>query len=116
MTFPELPHAKYLTLMGASSSYHNLTLNKKSSYLTTFCINLADTYTSHYCMEWLQQVICSETDRWKIQGELQNEFGIADESLVEGCNTSQADHDKNYVEYCRHPQRIIWSLIKINVI
>ena len=34
--FPKLNNVKYLSLIDASSGYHNLKLDKRSSYLTTF--------------------------------------------------------------------------------
>ena len=34
--FPKLMHGKCLTFIETNSGYHNITLDKKSSYLTTF--------------------------------------------------------------------------------
>ena len=46
--FPKLTNAKYLSLIDASLKYHNLRLEEKSSYLTTFSCQLG-----RYRYKWL---------------------------------------------------------------
>ena len=52
--FPKLNNAQYLSLIDVSSRYHNLKLDKRSSYLTTFMCqfaNLTHTDTRDYHLE-----------------------------------------------------------------
>ena len=43
---PKLNNVQYMSIIGASSGYHNLKLDKQSSYLTTFACPFAGTGTS----------------------------------------------------------------------
>ena len=42
---PKLTNVKYLSIIDASSGYHNLKLNDRLSYCTTFYVNVAGTDT-----------------------------------------------------------------------
>ena len=48
---PKLNNVQYLSLIDASSRYHNLQLDEKSSYLTMFFASLVDTGISGYHLE-----------------------------------------------------------------
>ena len=56
----KLSNAQYLSLIDVSSGYHNLKLDKRSSYLTTFAANLADTDTRDCHLEQYPKEICSK--------------------------------------------------------
>ena len=56
---PKLNNATYLSLIDASSGYHNLRLDNKSSYFT-MCASLGDTDIKGYHLEQHWQVTCSK--------------------------------------------------------
>ena len=103
---------KYLTLINASSGYHNMRLNKQSSYLSTFShAHLADIDAS-----WLPFGTVTASDMFqrkidKIYQELWNVFYIADDTLVVGHDSSGQDSDKTL---CRAPQICKKEILKLN--
>ena len=90
---PRLAGVKYLTLIDASSGYHNLKLDKQSLYLTTFLFHLAgtDTYDCH--LEWHQWVTHSRRRKIHFLVECFNVLGIADDISVVGSVVLGRDHN-----------------------
>ena len=74
--FQKLNNVQYLSLTDASSGYHNLKLNEKSSYLTTFTCQFG---------------------RYRYKRlpfrDLTNAFGITDDILVVEYDRDGKDHD-----------------------
>ena len=62
---PRLNNVKYMLIIDASSGYHNLKLDEKSSDLTTFACPLAGISISDLYSEQCQQVTCSSANVMK---------------------------------------------------
>ena len=100
--FPKLNNVKYLSLIDASSGYHNLKLEERSSYLTTF--------TCQFCSYRYKRLPFGEaptdnTFQWKIEEifkNLPNVFGIADDILVVCYDSDGKDHDE-----------VLWNVLQI---
>ena len=91
---PKLNNVKYLSLMDASSGYHNLKLDKRSSYLTTFPCHFG-----RYRHKSLPCGAAATGDMFQckideIFKNLPSVFGIADDILVEGYGTDGKDQDE----------------------
>ena len=83
-----------MSIIDASLGYHNLKLDKQSSYLTTFACSF-----DKYRYKWLPFGAVPAGDMFqhkidKIFNDMQNVFGIADDILVIGYNKDGADHDE----------------------
>ena len=83
--FPKLTFTHYLTFTDASSGHHNLKLDKKSSYLTTYAGQF-----SRYRYARLSFCTSPAGDMFKrkideILKDLLDAFGIADNILIVGC-------------------------------
>ena len=89
-TFPKLYNVKYLSLIDASSDYHNLNFNERSSHLTTFACQFGSNRYKRLPLEQHPQVTCFN----KIFKLLPNVFGIADDILVVGYDGDGKDHNK----------------------
>ena len=55
---PRLNNVQYMSIIDASSGYHNLKLDKQSSYLTTFACLFGRYRYKHYHLEWHRWVTC----------------------------------------------------------
>ena len=91
---PKLNNVQYMSIIDASSGYHNLKLDKQSSYLTTFSCPFG-----RYRYKWLPfgAVPAGDMFQWKIDeifNDMPNVFGIADNILVIGYDKDGADHDE----------------------
>ena len=89
--FLKLKIVKYFSLMGVSSGYHNLKLDKRSSYLTTFAYQFG-----RYKYERLPFGAAPTGDmvqKHEIFKDLPNVFGNADDNLVVGYDHDGKDHD-----------------------
>ena len=91
---PWLNNIQYMSIIHASSGYHNLKLDKQSSYLTTFSCPFGRYWYKRLPFGAapvgnMFQCIIDE-----IFNDIPNVFGIADDILVIGYNKNRADHDK----------------------
>ena len=89
----KLNNAKYLSLIDASSGYHYLKIDEKSSYLTTFACQFG-----RYRYKRLRFGAASAGDLFQrrvveIFKVLPNVFGIADDILVVGYAVNGKYHD-----------------------
>ena len=87
---PKLNNVKYLSLIGASSGYHNLKLDERPSYLTTF---------GRYRYKRLPfgAAPTGSMLQYKIDEifkNLHNVFDVPDDILVVGCDTNGKDHEE----------------------
>ena len=91
---PKLNNVRYLSLTDASSVYHNLKLDEKSSYLTTFGCQFG-----RYRYKQLPFGAAPSGDMFQqkideIFNDMPNVFGIADDILVVGYDNDGRDHYK----------------------
>ena len=88
----QINNASYMIIIDASSGYHNLKLDKKSSYLTIFACKFG-----RYRFNRLPFGVGPAGDKWKaneIFKGLPNVFDIADGILIVGYNADYRDHDR----------------------
>ena len=91
---PKLNNVQYMSIIDASSGYHNLKLDKQLSYLTTFACLFG-----RYRYKWLPFGAAPAGDMFQckideIFNDMPNVFGIADNILVIGYNKDGTDHDE----------------------
>ena len=102
--FPKLNNVQHLSLIDASSSYHNLTLDERSSFLTTFACSLG-----RYRYKRLPYGAVPTGDMFQrkideIFKDLPNVFGFADNILVLGYDIDGNGHDdtqQRVLQVCR---------------
>ena len=91
---PKLTGVKYMSFIDASSGYHNLKLDKKLLYLTTFACQFGR--YRYKCLPF-RAVPVGDMFQGKIHeifNDMPNVFGIADDILVIGYGNDGKDHDK----------------------
>ena len=91
---PKLTGVKYMSIIDASSGYHNLKLDKKSSYLTTFacqfgryrdkCLPFGAAPAGNMFQHKIDEIF----------NDIPNVFRIADDILVIEYNNDGKDHDE----------------------
>ena len=91
---PRLAGMSYLTLIVASSGYHNLKLGKKSSYLTN-----VSSFFSRYRYIRLPLIAALVGDVFKkkidkLSSTISNVFGMADDILIAGFDEWGKDHNE----------------------
>ena len=90
---PKLNNVQYMSIIDTSSGYHNLKLDKQSSYLTTFSCP----FGRYSYKRWpFRAVPAGNAFQQKIDeifNDMPNEFGIADDILVIRYDKDGADHD-----------------------
>ena len=102
---PKLNNTKYLSLIDASSGYHNMKLDKKSLYLTTFACQFGG--YRYKCLPF-GAVPAGNMFQRKIDeifNYMPNVFGISDDILVAGYDDDDRDHDKTVqkvLQRCRN--------------
>ena len=91
--FPKVNNVKYLSLVDASSTYNNLKLDEKSSYLTTFACQFGR--YRHKKLPFGAVPPCDMFQRKidEIFKDWPNVFGNADDILVVGYDSDGKDHD-----------------------
>ena len=101
---PKLSNVQYMSIIDASSGYHNLKLDKQSSYLTIFSCPFG---RYHYKQLLFGAVPAGNMFQQKIDkifNDMPNVFGIADDILVIGYDKDGADHDKavyDVLQWCQ---------------
>ena len=91
---PRLNNVKHMPIIDASSAYHNLQLDTKLSYLTTFTCPFGR--YQYKCLPFRAVPVgnmfqCKINEIFK---DMPNTFGIADDILVIGYNKDGKDHDE----------------------
>ena len=91
---PKLNNAKYLSCIDASSAYHNLKLDKKSSYFMMFAYQFG-----RYRYKQLPFGAAPADDMFQrkideIFKDMPDVFGIVDDILVAGYKADGRDHDE----------------------
>ena len=91
--FPKLNNVEYLSLIDASSGYHNPKLDGRSSYLIHMSIwQVQIQKATLFVAAPTSDMSQCKTD--KIFKDLPNAFGIMDDNLVVGYDGDGKDHDK----------------------
>ena len=112
--FPKLYNVKYLSLIDASSGNHNLKLDERSSYLTTFTCQFGRYRYKRLPFGAAPTGYMFQHKSDKIFKDLSNVFGIADDILFVGYNSDGKDHDKTLwwvLQICKHVNLILIQLI-----
>ena len=91
----------YLSLIYASSWYHNLKLDEKLSYFTIFTCQYG-----RYRYKWLPFTAALAGDMFQrkideILKDIPNVFGIVDDILVAGYEADDKDHDESVLQRYR---------------
>ena len=98
---------KYLTIINASSGYHNLKLDKMSSYLTVCLFDLALTDNKRYIRLPFGAVPTRNMFQVKIDelfSSISNEFRISDDILIASFSECGKNHNKTsqkVLQVCR---------------
>ena len=90
---PRLSNVKYMSIIDASSGYHHLKSDKKSSYLTTFACPFGCYWYKQLPFRAVPTVDMFLHKIDKIFSDMPNVFGIGDDILVVGYDKNGADHD-----------------------
>ena len=101
---PRPNNVQYMSIIDASLGYHNLKLDKQSSYLITFACPFGR--YRYKCLPF-RVTPAGNMFQWKINeifSDMLNVFGIAYDILVIGYDKDGADHDEavyNVVRWCQ---------------
>ena len=113
---PKLSNAKCMSIIDASLGYHNLQLDTKSLYLTTFACPFG---RYHYkCLPFGAMPV-GDMFQCKIDesfGDMPNVFGIMDDILVIGYDNNGTDHDAAIYKVPRWCKEVNLKQTKISVI
>ena len=91
---PKLNNVKYMSIIDASLRYHNLQLDTKSSYVTTFACPFGRYRYKHLPFGTVPAGDMFQHKIDKIFNDMPNVFGITDDILVIGYNEDETDHDE----------------------
>ena len=109
---PKLNNVQYMSIIDASSGYHNLKLDKQLSYLTTFSCPFERYWYKHLPFRAAPAGDMFQHKIDKIFNDMPNVFEIADNILVIGYNKDGADHDKAVYDVLRQVQDVNLKLNK----
>ena len=103
---PKLNNVQYMSIINASLGYHNLKLDKQSSYLTMFACQFG-----RYRYKYLPFGAAPVGNMFQckideIFNDIPNVFGIADNILVIGCDKDGTDHDEAVHKVLRQCQDV----------
>ena len=104
---PKLNNLQHVSIINANLGYHNLKLDKQSSYLTTFACPFG---IYHSEQPW--QATCFNIKLMKFLNNMPNVFGIADDILLIGYAKDGMDHDKAVYNLLRQCQDVNLKLNK----
>ena len=90
----KINYVKYLSLIDASSGYHNLKLDERSSYLNTFTCQFGRYRHKRLPFRAAPAGDMFQHNISEILKNLPNVFGIPDDILVVGYNTDGKGHDE----------------------
>ena len=91
---PKLNNVQYMSITDANSGYHNLKLDKQSSYLTTFACPFGRYRYNHLLFRAAPAGDMFQCKIDEIFNDMPNVFGIADNIFVIGYNKDGTDHDE----------------------
>ena len=104
---PKLNNVRYMSIIDASSGYHNLKLDENSSYLTFAC------QFGRYRYKWLPFGAVPVGDMFQhkideIFSDMPNVFGIVDDILVIGYDDDGTDYDTMV-------HNVLWRCKEVNL-
>ena len=109
---PRLNNVQYVSIINASSGYHNLKLDMQFSYLTTFTCQFGRYRYKHLPFG---EVLAGNMFQHKIVeifNDMPNVLGIADDILVIGYDKDRTDHDEAVYNVLRQCQDVNLKLNK----
>ena len=109
---PMLNNVKYMSIIDASSGYHNLQLDTKLLYLTMFTCPFGRYQYKHLLCRAVPVGNMFQCKIDEIFNNMPKVFGIADDILVIGYNEDRADHDKAIYNMLRCCKQVILKLNK----
>ena len=109
---PKLNNVQYMSIIDVSSGYHNLKLDKQSSYLTTFACPFGRYRHKHLPFEAALAGDMFQCKTDKIFNDMPNVFGIADGILVIGYDKDGKDHDEEIYKVLKQCQDVNLKLNK----
>ena len=112
---PKLNNVQYMSIIDVSLGYHNLKLDKQSSYLTTFACLFGRYRYKHLPFRATSAGDMLQCKIDEILNDMPNVFGIAEDILVIGCNKDGRDHDKAVYKVLKWCQDVNLKLNKKNV-
>ena len=98
---PKLINAKYLSIIDASSGYHNLKLDEKSSYFTMFACQFGRYRYNRFSLGEAPAGDMLQRKMDEIFKDMPQVFSIADDILFAGYKADGKDHDKT-----------VWSVLQ----
>ena len=101
-----------MSIINVSSGYHNLKLDKQSSYLTTFSCPFGRYWYKHLPFGAVPVSNMFQRKIDEIFNDMPNVFGTADDILVIGYNKNGADHDEAVYSVLRQCQDVNLKLNK----
>ena len=107
-TIPRLNNVKYMSIIYTSSGYHNLKLDEKSLYLTTFACPFGRYWYKRLLFGAAPVGDMFQCKIDKILSDMPNVFGIVDDILVIGYNENGADHDAAV-------HKMLWRCEEVNL-
>ena len=108
---PKLNNFRYMSIIDASSGYHNLKLDDKSLYLTTFACQFGRNTYKQLLFGAVPAGNMFQQKIDKIFNDMPNVFGIADDILVVGYDDGGRDYDETV---CKVLQRCCKVNLKLN--
>ena len=109
---PWLNNVKDMSIIDANSGYHNLQLDTKSSYLTTFACPFGRYQYKHLPFGAAPAGDMFQCKIYEIFSDMPNTFGIADDILVIGYDENGADHDEAVYKVLRWCKEVNLKLNK----
>ena len=101
-----------MSIINASTGYHNLKLDMQSSYLTTFSCPFGRFCYKHLLFGAVPAGDVFQRKIDKIFNDIPNVFGIADDILVTGYDKDGADHDEAVYRVLKQCQDVNLKLNK----
>ena len=104
---PELNNVRYLSIIDASYGYHNLKLDEKSLYLTTFTCQFGRYRYKQLLLRAAPVGNMFQCKIDKIFNDMPNVFGITDDILVIGYDDDGTDHDTTVHKVLKGAKKLI---------
>ena len=115
-TLPRLNNVKYMSIIDASSRYHYLKLDEKSSYLTTFACPFGQYWYKQLPFRAAPVGDMFQCEIDEIFSDMPNVFGIMDDISDIGYDENGADHDVAVYKVLWRCEEVNLKLNKENII
>ena len=108
----KLNNIQYMSIIDVSSGYHNIKLDKQSSYLTTFACPFGRYSYKHLPFRAVPVGNMFQCNIDETLYDIPNVFGIADDILMIGYDKDKTDHDETVYKVLKCCQDGNWKLNK----